>query len=746
MPPSDEAGPSQVTGAPSSPAKLKVGQPSTSPYIRESNVISEFNKKSDTAFATQYLTLLPEHFRTRHKVLMRKFHAERNKMGTSGGSLDEGQKYSCMIAMLNYASAMVHEHIQVTHQNKRRLQFIDTHTSPLSHHPKKYVDKPDFCAVEADLIPTLTISPKGYYMHVPWHKTESVGEMKPSTEDAKKATQGMRYAGSHNVARPDRPGCYALSASPKGYQIGWSDPSGIHISETIAWDYEKGDLLLRYVYSLYIPPSLCDVLDPTITLADRTTDDSPLWNIQFKGKSYTNGRTVFVGEPWSRQTAIYKFKNNDVVTMIKDQFEHVGRRFQESELYHKLEGAAGWVTFVDSCDVGLTIGSDASARVKKRLLMSSGGEALDKVPTTKMFLMSMYDILEAHRYGVMKKHVMHRDISHRNILVNPFGIPAEGPAEPTFVSTILDSSGKLHPPVALLCDLDNGCVYGEEMGSDIILEQLKSRTGTPMYIARAVESGRLLNASSPVFEPMPELSSKAIAKRYAECYKGDAMRTFRDKEGTWHGGTPDIPKYKETRVNDDQATTAFYHQPRHDVESVGWCIIAFCLRSQPKDEKVEQSLELLHKAWGFLTQSGNRGDVLGMTLQDWERALHPRLKFFGMFLFRLCEQMTPEYGFLSPPPPEDHLHEAFQRLILNQIDEMAEDIELDTEKLREVPELRQQKHQATTTSFGPSLGQSSSSPSKRQSTKRSAPSEGKPTATPQKRAKKESSRKTRKTR
>ncbi len=82
----------------------------------------------------------------------------------------------------------------------------------------------------------------------------------------------------------------------------------------------------------------------------------------------------------------------------------------------------------------------------------------------------------AHRYGVMKKHVMHRDVSYRNILVNPFGIPAEGPTEPTFVNTILDPSGKRHPPVALLCDLDNGCVYGEETESNVIQEHLKSRT------------------------------------------------------------------------------------------------------------------------------------------------------------------------------------------------------------------------------------------------------------------------------
>ncbi len=228
-----------------------------------------------------------------------------------------------------------------------------------------------------------------------------------------------------------------------------------------------------------------------------------------------------------------------------------------------------------------------------------------------------------------------------------------------------------------------------------------------MYIARAVETGRLLYASYPFFQPMPELSSAAIAKRYAECYKGDAMRTFRDKEGTFHGGKPDIPRYNKIQLNEDQAKAAFYHQPRHDVESVGWCIIVFCLRSQPEpeDEEVEDLLEDLHKAWALLSQPGSRGVVLGMTPQEWERALHPRLKFLGAFLFLLCKQLSPEYGFLQPPSPEDHLHEAFQRLILNQIDGMPEDIKLDIEKLREVPELRQQKHQGMITPFGPSLGQ-----------------------------------------
>ncbi len=182
--------------------------------------------------------------------------------------------------------------------------------------------------------------------------------------------QAMRYAGSHNVARPDRPGCYALSASPKGYQIGWSDPSGIDISAMIAWDYEKGDLLLRYVYSLYIPPA-CAMSWTQLSLWPIEPPMILLCGISNSKANLTRTVGLFLSE--------------------QDQFQHAGHRFQESELYCKLQGAAGWVTFVDSCDVGFTTGSDsdASARVKKRLLMSSGGEALDKVPTIKMFLMSV---------------------------------------------------------------------------------------------------------------------------------------------------------------------------------------------------------------------------------------------------------------------------------------------------------------------------------------------------------------------
>ncbi|PBK73659.1 hypothetical protein ARMSODRAFT_952759 [Armillaria solidipes] len=81
------------------------------------------------------------------------------------------------------------------------------------------------------------------------------------------------------------------------------------------------------------------------------------------------------------------------------------------------------------------------------------------------------------------------------------------------------------------------------------------------------------------------------------------------------------------------------------------------------------------------------------------------LKYIGLFLVHLCMQMGPEYRFLEPPAAEDHLNEALQRLILNQIIEMEKDIDLNTVNFRETPELRRADLQKMAVPFRPSVGQ-----------------------------------------
>ena len=50
---------------------------------------------------------------------------------------------------------------------------------------------------------------------------------------------------------------------------------------------------------------------------------------------------------------------------------------------------------------------------------------------------------------------------------------------------------------------------------------------------------------------------------------------------------------------------------------------------------------------------------------------------------KMGAQIYPEYGWFSPPPVDDHLHEAMRRLLLEQILKMQEDpIHLQDEETR----------------------------------------------------------------
>ena len=66
-----------------------------------------------------------------------------------------------------------------------------------------------------------------------------------------------------------------------------------------------------------------------------------------------------------------------------------------------------------------------------------------------------------------------------------------------------------------------------------------------------------------------------------------------------------------------------------------------------------------------------RDDVLAFTHEEWERALHPNLSS----LAGMMEQLA-THGILKPPPLQDHLHEAFRRVLLNQIPSMDDDVPL----------------------------------------------------------------------
>lgn len=68
-----------------------------------------------------------------------------------------------------------------------------------------------------------------------------------------------------------------------------------------------------------------------------------------------------------------------------------------------------------------------------------------------------------------------------------------------------------------------------------------------------------------------------------------------------------------------------------------------------------------------------RNLLLPLTGQGWKKRLHPKLSSIADMMARLGDQVQPEYALLDTPPEQDHLHEAFRRILLEQILSMEDD-------------------------------------------------------------------------
>ncbi|KAL4258872.1 hypothetical protein AB1N83_013781 [Pleurotus pulmonarius] len=88
--------------------------------------------------------------------------------------------------------------------------------------------------------------------------------------------------------------------------------------------------------------------------------------------------------------------------------------------------------------------------------MHTSAESLRECPSLIDFVKCMYDILEAHRWAVQEHNILHRDISHGSIFVQPEDFKeenAEGSAgkefRPIFVNEVVDDVKNAGPMARL---------------------------------------------------------------------------------------------------------------------------------------------------------------------------------------------------------------------------------------------------------------------------------------------------------
>ena len=222
-----------------------------------------------------------------------------------------------------------------------------------------------------------------------------------------------------------------------------------------------------------------------------------------------------------------------------------------------------------------------------------------------------------------------------------------------------------------------------------------------MFIARGVCAGALAEIREG--EPMPELHGEAY-ELYVKAHGPERYLRYAEKDNsTCHGSAPPTKR--------SHASAVFTHRPEHDVESVAWTMLFILLRIRPETFEDEKKWAPIHVAtiWQALHEhaipdkpydvSDNRDRVFKIKPSSWPEYFPPEMADVGIMLGRIMEQVEPEYAYCMTQPPEDHLHEAVQRLILQYlVDHRDKDIKLDPDNLRPTKAAPPQERFKTVTS------------------------------------------------
>ena len=274
-------------------------------------------------------------------------------------------------------------------KRKHPYYFLDFHNSIPLCHPFEDLSRPDLIVVEG--------KPRG---RVPYYKVVSVLECKPVNQDGR--AQVTSYMSLHMDARPDMPGVYGLWVGPEGYQVLWSDASGVTASPKSSWD--ACELLAAYVYSLYYPPADHILFDQAITspTTPRLGSNKPRWTIAGHLKDpYRACEWIFTASSWGRRTNVWKHEiKGKGPVVVKVTYRDNKRRFEEEILIQKIHRNGIFPGVVRTLEPAVhyqditTPPSTYSRRTKTRLIMGSYGESLLQAKSVKDLLMAIYDIVE----------------------------------------------------------------------------------------------------------------------------------------------------------------------------------------------------------------------------------------------------------------------------------------------------------------------------------------------------------------
>ncbi|KAJ8481082.1 hypothetical protein ONZ51_g6251 [Trametes cubensis] len=591
----------------------------------------------------------------------------------------------------------------------RPIVFLPPHNGPLAHFPNGD-PKSSPCLVGVyELAGGLSFATHrdGTYRNIPYHRVETIVEL--GSRGGEYVARVRASEGIHEFlqARPDRPACYAMSATPNAFELLYGSPVGLQISQAVFWTEIK--TLCAYVYSLYDPPDGHILYDRTVTWQEPPGSPfgAPTWTVITEDLELSGAVIDFMGHPCGRQTAIFRAEAAgwQAPIIIKDYYFNGDKIYEEAELLHfnihrgsYVPGVVRLLSFQNVANNGeLIIFRHPTQRfvmMKRRLVFADVGIRLEHAKSVNDLLMAMYDVLEVHRTVAARRHVLHRDMSLANILMYPQRNLCEELPWMEDMSPLIDDVlggakrvGEAQESRGLMIDFDHSTLlYDEEQRPEVQHDmelELRCRIGTPIYIARAVNVAAVPGLLTSLhYQRMPLLAGKA-KELYLKAYGNARYDQYNDlPDGpTFHGGISRTRDEDELeRITDG---LPFRHRWEHDAESVFWAMYSILLRVRPQnDEETPRSQSNAEYAWGILKNHyiperdadgvvryyDDRQSLLYLPRKGFASAFLPSMNDVALLLHSIAAQVNPSYALMDPLPPfEDHLHEAMQRLILQYL-------------------------------------------------------------------------------
>ncbi|CAG8735121.1 11862_t:CDS:2, partial [Acaulospora colombiana] len=275
-------------------------------------------------------------------------------------------------------------------------------------------------------------------------------------------------------------------------------------------------------------------------------------------------------------------------------------------------------------------------------VMIDRGMSLMTVETPQAALIAIYDLLEGktsypQAFTVLRaSKLMKTKIKGLHFATSLIGENGPDP-----------KAERLQTPLILI-DFDMGEVLNDETKGGP-----KPRTGTPIFMAGVVRSGKI-NEGPHYFPPMPQL--QAGLENYLK-HLPSRLEAFPPNQEA------------DKRLHDDMILEKFQHELRYDAESVFWLLLWWAIQAKP--EASDSDEDFIPKAiWESLTWGGEKQDGRRYFIDPFpKKILHPSYRPLETLLRAMSLQLAGDLGLMESRSDPEYLHEAFQRLIFEFLSE-----------------------------------------------------------------------------